>query len=65
MTEAEALQEARRRWGENAYVRGQTGAVSRSFLVGIRDGVLFYVHGRGETWEEAFALADRNEKKRA
>ena len=65
MTEAEALKEARRRWGENAHVRGETGAVAGRFLVGIRDGVLFYVQGRGETWEKAFALADGNEKKPA
>jgi len=65
MTEAEALQEARRRWGEHGYVRGETGAVSGRFSVGFCDGVLFFVKGYGATWEEAFANADRNARKPA
>jgi hypothetical protein len=65
MTEAEALQEAKRRWGKQGYVRGEMGAVSSRFSVGICEGVLFFVKGYGGNWEEAFAGADRNAKKLA
>ena len=65
MTKTEALQEAKRRWGEHAYVRAETGAVSGRFSVGFCEGVLFFVKGRGETWEEAFAGADSHAKKLA
>jgi len=64
MNDAEALEEAKRRWGVEGYVRRRTGPVDH-FLVGVRDGVLFWVKGEGATWEEAFALADGNAKKLA
>ena len=64
MTDAEALDEARRRWGEDGYVRHQKGDVER-FTVGITEGVLFWAKGEGQSWEEAFRSADTPTKKRA
>ncbi len=61
MTDAEALQQARRRWGREAYIREQKGYFG-CFKVGVKDGVLFRPKGQGRTWEEALAWADRNEK---
>ena len=65
MTHEEALQQAMRRWGDQGYVRHETGAIQERFAVGIRDGVLFYVKGSGSSWEEAFATADGNVRKPA
>jgi hypothetical protein len=62
MSDAEALQEARRRWGDEAYVRHRTSnplLPSRpAYAVGRQDGNLFDVRGQGDSWEEAFADAD-------
>ena len=65
MNDDEALQQARSRWGSQGYVRHQAGAVQEGFLVGIQDHVLFYVKGRGRSWEEAFAMADEDSRKLA
>jgi hypothetical protein len=65
MNDEQAAQEARLRWGEQGYVRHQAGAVQECFLVGVKDGVLFFVNGRGRSWEEAFAKADQDHKKPA
>jgi hypothetical protein len=65
MTDNEALQQARLRWGSEGYVRHEAGAVQEHFLVGIQDHVLFFVKGRGRSWEEAFAMADENGRKLA
>jgi hypothetical protein len=43
----------------------KAGAVQESFLVGVKDGVLFFVNGRGRSWEEALAKANQNYKKPA
>jgi hypothetical protein len=65
MTEAQALQEAKRRWGEHAYVRGETGAVSGRFSVGICDGVLFFVKGPRRDLGRSVAGADSHAKELA
>ena len=65
MTEEEAVQLAKRRWGTEGYVRHEAGAIQERFSVGIRDGVLFYVKGSGKSWEDAFARADENSRKLA
>jgi hypothetical protein len=56
MTREEALQEAQRRWGNDAYVwKGTSG----KFYVEPGGKDLFY----GASWEAAFADADRRERK--
>lgn len=66
MTRAEALAEAQRRWGTNAYV--QRGPISDTYRVGTEHFDPFYpgnpadhfeVKGSGDSWEAAFADADR------
>jgi hypothetical protein len=56
MTDAEALTEARRRWGHAARIRsrGPQGAGPTLFAVGVRKEALFAVYGTGASWEEAF-----------
>ena len=65
MNDDEAVQQAKLRWGSEAYVRHEAGAVQIRFWVGIQDGVLFYVKGAGYSWEEAFAMADRDMRRPA
>ncbi len=48
-----------------AYVRHDAGAVQYRFWLGIQDGVLFYVKGAGRSWEEAFAMADKDVRRPA
>lgn len=53
MTNRQALVEAIRRWGDNAFA----WADKNSHRVGvIKDGQILY-YGSGQTWEEAFAQA--------
>jgi hypothetical protein len=59
MTDDQALQEAQRRWGQNAHVRYDAGSAPDSFKVGVRHGAIFHVKGVGESWEEAFRDANR------
>lgn len=65
MTNEQAIQQAKRRWGQQGYVRHEPGAVRNRFSVGIQDGVLFHVKGFGKSWEEAFAMADGKVKEPA
>jgi hypothetical protein len=65
MNDDEAVHQARLRWGSQGYVRHEAGAVQERFSVGIQDHVLFYVKGRGRSWEEAFEMADENSRKLA
>ena len=58
MTDEQAAQEAKRRWGKQGYVRHETGAMKDRFSVGVQDGVLFHAKGSGKSWKEAFAMAD-------
>lgn len=66
MTEAQALAEARRRWGADGRVRTQRlSATLRDRVVGVvrygtsrAMGKTFFQRGRGPTWEAAFAAAD-------
>lgn len=58
MTQQEALQEAQRRWGKDA-------EVCRYFYLPFSHAVYAVGHvekGTGDTWEAAFADADRKEK---
>ena len=57
MTDIESLQEAKRRWGECAYVRLDKRD-EHVHKVGVREGELFWVMGAGKSWTEAFAQAD-------
>jgi hypothetical protein len=64
MTDEQALQEARRRWGDDAYVRHRINNPllpwRPAYAVGRHAYSLFEVRGRGDSWEEAFADADAN-----
>lgn len=55
MTREEALKEAQRRWGYEGYAWGHC-------CVGLEDGGAFETKGTGDSWEAAFADADRREK---
>ena len=57
MTDHEALQEARRRWGNDAAVHHHERAWY-PFEVGQWISTGFRVWGQGDSWEEAFANAD-------
>ena len=64
MTHNEALQQALRRWGEAGHVRHLEGETALSrFRVGKQLADVFWVVGVGQSWEEAFQAADRNEQK--
>lgn len=70
MTRAQALQEARRRWGSDGHAAVARYAHLRpTYHVGrkaTRTGFARYrknTLGRGDSWEAAFADADRREKK--
>jgi hypothetical protein len=58
----EALQQAARRWGMDAFIRNEATESNR-FRVGLQDGGVFWVQGAGRTWEEAFEAADLERKK--
>ena len=58
MIYVEAVQQAARRWGEDAFIRNEATESNR-FRVGLQDGGVFWVQGAGRTWEEAFEAADR------
>ena len=64
MTTVEALQQARRRWGEAGHAQREPGApeVGR-FRVGERVADVFIVRGVGQSWEEAFRAADEEARK--
>ena len=62
MTSEEALLEARRRWGLKAFAV----MVAKSFVVGtaqfpLMGDAIFNMRGVGDSWEAAFAEADRRE----
>jgi hypothetical protein len=62
MTDAEALIEARRRWGGDAKVRNDTKRGSwgaHPYAVGVREKGAFLIYGEGDSWEGAFQDADR------
>jgi hypothetical protein len=62
MTDAEALIEARRRWGEDAKVRHDSRprqSPNRAYAVGYRHKSVFFICGDGDSWEDAFRVADR------
>lgn len=61
-----ALKKAVSLWGKTAAVKDrgirQTSTMGR-FLVGrVEMGMCFSVKGEGETWEDAFAMADKREQ---
>jgi hypothetical protein len=61
MTQPEALQEARRRWGKSAHVRAYSNGL---LTVGYQADEMFTSinterQGTGHTWEDAFADADK------
>jgi len=60
MTDEEALEEARRRWGLNASIERWKNAYATPLmpcLVGRRVAHVFEILGEGNTWEEAFERA--------
>jgi hypothetical protein len=60
MTVAEALFEAKRRWGRN----GSVQTLKTRKLVGAAVlGIAFQVYGGGDTWEAAFEAADERKKR--
>ena len=64
MTRAEALAEARRRWGPDAGLHhyGSGVAVGVYAHSALATAPLAQVFGSGKTWECAFADADRRER---
>ena len=70
MTRQEALKEARRRWGDLAavtqsfvgYTRDGSKPGVRVFRVGTWPLHLVGTIGRGDSWESAFADAERRQK---
>ena len=72
MTQAEALQEARKRWGMNGQAwrknrrsspKNLIHGTTRYFVSGFaRADIGDRKYGSGESWESAFADADRREK---
>ena len=66
MTSEEALLEARRRWGDYAFaveVFEEDYEVGKTSPPPIKDMVIS-TYGRGDSWEAAFADADRKENGR-
>jgi hypothetical protein len=53
-----AIAEARRRWGPAGAVSVADEFRRARRLVGVLRGGRFWIHGRGNTWEAAFADAD-------
>jgi len=62
MTRRDALAEARRRWGHTAYVWIDDLGGRHQHVVGPGRNVPI---GAGDTWEAAFADADRRERRKA
>jgi hypothetical protein len=66
MTKLEATKEAKKRWGRLAVAEEMLGPIFTKFEVGIgRDpmtGGAESVKGKGKTWEEAFADADKRKE---
>ena len=62
MTSEDALQEARRRWGDYAFAIEvfEDYEVGKTSPPPIKDMVIS-TYGRGDSWEAAFADADRKE----
>ena len=61
MTDDEARQEARRRWGARGKAerwQHQIGPIAKLFVVGRHVQFVFEVFGEGDTWEEAFENAN-------
>lgn len=58
-TDAEALAEARRRWGADAQISTDTTTCMDLYLVGVHpEGAEPTWHGAGRSWALAFAEAD-------
>lgn len=60
MDKKEAKKEAKRRWGETALVSAIPSLYPGCFVEASES--LLSQWGEGETWEEAFADADRRER---
>jgi hypothetical protein len=61
MTTLEALQQAKRRWGDVGHVHHQPDALEPGrFRVGRKVADVFLVIGVGQSWEEALRAADQN-----
>ena len=61
MTRTEALTEARRRWGREAYVHDAHSEYYTALSVGAHGGHPI-IKGCGSDWEAAFADADRHQQ---
>lgn len=65
MTTKQAQAEAVRRWGKNGAVQfynvktATRHMLPRRYVGRVVLGMMFEVRGQGETWEEAFAAADK------
>jgi hypothetical protein len=59
----EAIATARRRWGIYGAISLADDFPRSRCLVGELKGGRFWIHGRGSTWEAAFADADAREAK--
>lgn len=67
MTTAEALREAKRRWGKFGHVvRREDRVPDRRFCVGVMEftsPLSLLVKGQGRSWGDAFSNADKKEVK--
>ena len=59
MTKAQALAEAKRRWGQSGTVKIDTSYPTGPYIVGRYVGGWFFIECMGPTWEAAFVGADR------
>jgi hypothetical protein len=59
MTDKQALKEAQRRWGKYACVRNNERFALTHAVGFVMLGMFFEVKGQGNTYEEAFADADK------
>jgi hypothetical protein len=60
MTKGQALREARKRWGKSGAVAHRPNSLVGTHRVGnIEFGAFLNVRGMGDSWESAFAAADK------
>lgn len=61
-TQEQAQAEARKRWGLDVFAEELEARVWQRFCVGIKNGANKWItKGRGDSWDAAFADADRKQ----
>ena len=59
VTNEQASAEAKRRWGAKGCVQQSQPRPVNTHFVGYQDGHFTWMIGHGQSWEEAFAAADK------